>query len=327
MILLLGLIVATPRPAIFIFGFVAVALIYALFDQSRWQPWFYQYLFMLLAIGLFPANRRDDARLHTCRLIVVSIYFWSGIQKINPGFIHETFGWMLDPMMRFLPVSVRNLAFAPPVTESAIGIGLLIRKFRNMAVVMAVAMHVFILASIGPLGHNSNLVVWPWNLAMCSLVILLFWQTPEAGIRDVLWGRKLGFHRPVLLLFGILPALSLVDLWDSYLSFALYSGNQRMATIYMADSVADKMPGELQELIEVNDSKVDTLDVEEWSYSELNVPPYAEMRIYKNVGKRVCALAGNSPRMVMSVEGKRRWFRRRRMVLFTCASLAGVVER
>ena len=131
----------------------------------------------------------------------------------------------------------------------------------------------------------------------------------------------------MLLLFGILPALSLVDLWDSYLSFALYSGNQRMATIYMADSVADKMPGELQELIEVNDSKVDTLDVEEWSYSELNVPPYAEMRIYKNVGKRVCALAGNSPRMVMSVEGKRRWFRRRRMVLFTCASLAGVVER
>ncbi len=320
MILLLVLTVAAPRPEIFIFGFVALALIYACFDQSRWQPWFYQYVFMLFAIGLFPADR-SNAALDSCRLIVACIYFWSGIQKINPGFIHETFGWMVGPMASFLP------ALAAPLIESAIGIGLLTRPFRNAAVGMAVAMHVFILASIGPLGHNLNRVVWPWNLAMCSLVILLFWRTPEVGMRDVLWGRKRRFQKLVLVLFGIMPALSLVDLWDSYLSFALYSGNQRKAIIYMADPVAGQMPDALQELIAENDSKVDTLNVDDWSYGELNVPPYPEMRIYRNVGRRVCGYAGNSPLLVMMVEGKRSWFHRRARTVYSCDTLAGMVER
>jgi hypothetical protein len=316
MILLLALIVVTRRAALLIFAFVGLALIYALFDQSRWQPWFYQYLFMLIAI-----RKNDGAAIHTCRLIVACIYFWSGVQKINPGFIYHTFGWMVDPMAHFLP-TYHGLAFAAPLTEAAIGIGLLTRRFRNTAVGLAVAMHIFILLSIGPWGHNLNRVVWPWNLAMCSLVILLFWRTPDVRIQDVFWGRRLVFQKVVLLLFGILPALSLVGLWDSYLSFALYSGNQRQATIYMADSVAGEMPDELQEVIDENASKVDTLDVADWSYSALNVPPYAEMRIYRNVGKRVCSLAGNSPQMVMVVMGKRSWFQRRQMTVYTCADLA-----
>jgi hypothetical protein len=251
---------------------------------------------------------------------VVCIYFWSGISKINPGFVHETFGWMVGPAVHFLPAE-HSLGFAAPLIESAIGIGLLTRRFRNLAVGLAVAMHILILAAIGPWGHNLNRVVWPWNLAMCALVILLFWRTPGVQIHDVLWGKPL-FQKVALLLFGILPALSLADLWDSYLSFALYSGNQRQATIYMADSVAGQLPDELQEAIDEHESKVDTLDVREWSYSELNVPPYPETRIYRNVGKRVCSLAGNSPRIVMVVTGKRSWFRRRQMTLYTCADLA-----
>jgi uncharacterized membrane protein YphA (DoxX/SURF4 family) len=313
MVLLLGFIVATRDASVFVYGLVGVALVCALFDQSRWQPWFYQYLFMLVAV-----RKNDEAALTTCRLIVVCIYFWSGIQKINPGFVYETFGWMVGPVAHFLP----GLGFVAALTESAIGVGLLVPRFRRIAVVMAVAMHVFILASIGPFGHNLNRVVWPWNVAMCALVILLFWRTPDVRVRDVVWGRKRVLQRVVLLLFGILPALSLVDRWDSYLSFSLYSGNQRQATIYMADPVAGALPGELQEVIDENTSKVDTLDVREWSYSELNVPPYPEVRVYRNVGKRVCDLAGNSPRMIMVVTGKRNWFRRQQMTVYTCADLA-----
>ena len=74
-------------------------------------------------------------------------------------------------------------------------------------------------------------------------------------------------------------------------------------------------------------SKVDTLAIEEWSYNELNVPPYAELRVFRNVGRRVCSDAGNSPLMVMVVEGRRQWFRRREMMMFTPARCDRVVER
>jgi hypothetical protein len=46
------------------------------------------------------------------------------------------------------------------------------------------------------------------------------------------------------------------------------------------------------------------------------------MRIYRNVGKRVCSLAGNSPQVVMVVTGKRSWFQRRPITVYTCADLA-----
>ena len=70
-----------------------------------------------------------------------------------------------------------------------------------------------------------------------------------------------------------------------------------------------------------SDSEVDTLDLEEWSYEELNVPAYPEMRVFRNVGKRVCSLAGNPALMALIVEGKWTWFRQRRMSAYTCAML------
>ncbi len=310
MLLLLVWIAVTMRPATPIAAFVALAAACALLDQQRWQPWFYQYLFMLIAISLNQQN--------ACRLIIVSIYFWSGLQKINPGFAYETFPWMIQPFIRSMPP---GLALAAPLTELAIAIGLLTRRFRNAAVFAAVAMHAFILACIGPLGHKSNSVVWPWNLAMGTLVVLLFRRTPDIGVRDLLRGKA--FQRIVLLLFAILPALSFVDLWDSYLSFALYSGNQRKATIYMADSVAGKLPEAVQEVVGIYESEfeVDTLDIEDWSYAELNVPPYAEMRVLKSIGRSVCNEVGNAPQMVLMIEGRQQWWRRRKLQTYTCAVL------
>jgi hypothetical protein len=55
---LLAFIAVAKNPAKLIATFVFLAFVWALFDQSRWQPWFYQYLFMLSALGLcFPTGR------------------------------------------------------------------------------------------------------------------------------------------------------------------------------------------------------------------------------------------------------------------------------
>jgi hypothetical protein len=61
---------------------------------------------------------------------------------------------------------------------------------------------------------------------------------------------------------------------------------------------------------------VDELDLFEWSFGELNVPPYAEVRVFKKVGRRVCAPAGNPKEMVLVV------LAHRRQKAYDCAALS-----
>ncbi len=330
LLLLLAWIVVAARPAKSIGAFVVLAAAYALYDQSRWQPWFFQYLFMLAALGLLYSDPNDsrlrDSALDSCRWILAGIYFWSGIHKLNSAFVQDTFPLMVEPLVRWMPEIARgwlnSLGFVAPVFEAAIGIGLITRTFRRSAVVAAVAMHAFILASIGPLAHNWDRVIWPWNIAMAWSVVLLFREERESALASGLWRGKPVFQKLVVVLFGIAPVLSFLNLWDAYPSFSLYSGNNNSATIYMADAVADKLPEKIQEQITVNDSKVDELDIFEWSFAELQVPPYAEIRVFRNIAKQVCAAAGNPREMALVERTKATWFRRRRLLVNDCESLS-----
>ncbi|HEX4593383.1 MAG TPA: hypothetical protein VH157_03865 [Bryobacteraceae bacterium] len=202
---LIGLFIAAavvPRRGILIAVFVLLGAI-AVQDQSRWQPWFYQYVLMLGALAL-AGTKRDRAALNTCCLIVAATYIWSGLSKVNPVFVDKTFPWLVQPFMGWVPAGaqgfVRSLALAAPAFELAAGIGLLIRRFRFLALFSAIAMHVFVLAALGPLGRNSNPVVWPWNLAMIAFLLILFFiRTDHPGAREIIWERGFPFQKIVLL--------------------------------------------------------------------------------------------------------------------------------
>jgi hypothetical protein len=264
----------TPRP---IPVFAVLAAVLALCDQSRLQPWFYQYTFLLLGVAFAAPN--------ACRLIVATVYFWSGIQKINPGFVNDVFPWMLEPFIKNQSV-VHPLAVAAPFIEAAIGLALLHKATRNAAVIAALAMHAFILLSIGPFGQNSNAVVWPWNLAMAAAVWILFWKSDATVLKYEGW-----FQIVALLLFAIAPLLSFFGYWDHYLSAAMYSSNRNVAMIYFSDKQFERFPGGVQEYARVETPEIDSIDVNEWSAGELNVPPYPEERVYKNIARHLCEYA------------------------------------
>ena len=84
----------------------------------------------------------------------------------------------------------------------------------------------------------------------------------------------------------------------------------------MADSVADRLPSTTQDFITVNDSGVDELDLFEWSFGEMNVPPYAELRVFMKVGRGVCQAAGNPKEMALIVQ------EHRRQRAYDCAALS-----
>jgi hypothetical protein len=292
---LLPVISFLPRSRKIVLIFVCLGALLSLWDQTRWQPWFYQYLFMLAAIGLLAWNEKgagsNRAALNACRLIVTSIYLWSGVQKLNITFVRKT--W--PDLAAFLPSSWQAavahfpsyLILIIPLVEIFVGLGLLTRRFRNGAVLLAVATHMAILLLL--VASGENVVVWPWNVAMMVFVGILFWRDKETTARRIVAGKK-AFQVLVLILFGVLPSLSFAGLWDSYLSSALYSGNTYQTALYLGPTALARLPGEIHPHV-WQKTEPFFLDINRWAYAELRVPVYPEPRVFRRVAKRICKYA------------------------------------
>lgn len=290
-------------------------------DQSRLQPWCYQYAFMLGGACLSSEKglAKGEAWLNTCRLIIAAIYFWSGAQKLNPYFASTTFLYLAGPLGVHFPALAVMAGLAAPFIEMAGGVGLLTRRFRTHAIVTLIAMHTFILLAIGPLGHNFNTVVWPWNLAMIAFLLLLY-RGSDVSCREILWGRG-WFHRIVFALFAVAPALSFFNLWDSYLSAALYSGNKSQGAIYMTVAVADHLPDVVDQDVSEEADDLDKVLVNDWSFDELNAPAYPEMRVYKSAARRLCDFAAKPTDVRLEVLGKSVLANGKGREVFSCAEL------
>jgi len=329
---LLGAILFAPKPRRLIFAALALAALLALFDQTRWQPWFYQYGFMLATLASF-SWRADDADksqavFNTCRLIVASIYFYSGLQKLNPVFTAGAYPWMIEPIARHFPLPLQHvvlpLGLAVPFLEMGIGFGLLTSSLRKAAIVLAVLMLAFVALTLGPFGHNENSVVWPWNVSMVAFVFILFWRTEPFSVFDVLRVPKHPFHKVVFLLFAVMPAFSFFNLWDSYLSSSLYSGNTNFAMIDISDAVKHKLPADVQGFAVASGANRNDLKFFPWSFGELNVPPYPETRVFKAIARELCKYAEKDTDVILTVQGKRTWFNADSPSRYDCADLTTV---
>jgi hypothetical protein len=299
----------SARPRKFVVAFLAAAGLLCLWDQSRCQPWFFQYYFMLAALCF--ARRVDDGRpddsaaLDACRLIVAATYFWGGVQKINYSFGAEMTPALLGPYLGHLPRAFGVLpavtAVAAPLVEVCAGAGLLMRRTRRAARLLALATNAAALALLVPAG--ANVVVWPWNAAMAAFVIVLFRRDENSSWRAILIGSGSAARVALLLLFGVMPLLSLFNLWDSYLSAALYSGNTSRAGVYVSDSMKGRLPARAQENVRRIGDK-NFLSLLRWSDAEFNVPPYPEPRVYFKLARRVCARAESASDATLLIEGR-----------------------
>lgn len=281
------------RPGLVVF--LAGAVVLALGDQNRWQPWFYLYG-VLLALTLLP----EASGLAGMRLVVSAVYVWSGVQKCNGGFFAEVVPFFLQPMEGWLwagLVPVAKVALlVTPVVEVGIGVGLWVPRLRRAAVVMAVVVHGVALLVLGPLGHKHNLVVWPWNVAMGLLVVMLF---PAVRVGENWRELRRSYAGMVGVgLVVVLPGLSFVGLWDSYLSFSLYSGNLSKGDMFVSTALAERLPPPVQKMLNPMGAGYDVerqgpwvVNYQGWSVVELGVPPVPEPRVYRALARYVASFA------------------------------------
>ncbi|GLR86458.1 hypothetical protein [Bradyrhizobium iriomotense] len=314
---LAGLAVLAPRVRWSIAGFLAIVAAFCLADQTRWQPWVFQYSFLLAILALGQSHNADPAEdqrtLNVARLVIAFTYVFSGLQKINLNFMENDFPWIVTPITGLLPSLGSILdafGFAVPFIQVAFGAGLLTRRFRRVSLVAAVAMHVFILAMFGPLGLNWNNVVWPWTATMAVFDVLLFSGEADFAWRDVVWNVRDFRHGAAVALFAVLPALSFFNLWDSYLSSALYSGNLTEAQIYLSDLGAASTPSSVRSHLVHTSDNTNVLNLQRWAIEDLNVTPYAETRVFKAVARGLCGTLRDRNQLVLVVKEQRMFFSR-----------------
>ena len=320
-------ILVSAKPQKFVFSFLGVMVVFCVLDQTRWQPWVYQFGFLLATLGLFSWDSDDIAgrkrTLNIARLIVASTYVFSGLQKLNLNFINSDFPWIVEPLTNVLPAArapLYALGIAAPFIQVGFGIGLLTRRYRRLSLILAVSMHAFILAMFGPFGHNWNNVVWPWTAAMAVLDLLLFTGDQDFAMREVFWTKRSPYHLLVLVLFAVLPVLSFFNLWDSFLSSALYSGNLTEATIYASDEGKDSLPASIRAHLIHTAPDTNVMNIQLLAIEDLNVTPYPETRVYKIIAKAVCERSQYPADFVLLVH-EQRMFRSMPETGFRCWSL------
>jgi hypothetical protein len=200
---------------------------------------------------------------------------------------------------------------ASPFLETSIGVLVWIPWCRRWGIGLAIAFHGAVLFFLGPLGHNFNVVVWPWNVAMVALVWSLFSPTTPQEAILALRNSRLAFA--VVLLVCIMPALSFAGWCDGNLSFNYYSGNGTIASIYMTEAFRDRLPTELQAFTRPNtDMHIPEaegpyqFDQTAWGLAVMRTPPIPEPRSYKALVRylvRKFPAAEDDVRMVLVPKG------------------------
>lgn len=132
-----------------------------------------------------------------------------------------------------------GIGWLVPLVEVSIAVGLVVSRTRRAAVATAVAMHASIVVLLVATGENS--VVWPWNVALGVLTVVLFRGTAERGAQ-LTRGDRTVRHRAIVVAAGVMPILSLAGLWDAYLSGALYSGNTIQAVVLVSPETMRQLP-------------------------------------------------------------------------------------
>ena len=209
---------------------VLIALLCGL-DELRLQPW--AWLLFLCGLLFFEARRRDGRSgdvffAHHLRVILVGLYLWAALHKLNAGFFEKTAPFFLAPFGFNEPSAWLTGLFGALIIASEAGLAVLLARsggYDRYALRLGITVHLVVLGILGPSGQNYDPNVWTWNVSQAALLFLLLHKGgSRVGLVEILKTRA----RLTLSLAGLvllMPALHVVRVAPANISWALYAGN------------------------------------------------------------------------------------------------------
>ena len=186
--ILIGLaaVLLIPERCRWVWWLIAGSLIGSfLVDQHRLQPWAYQSSIYAM---VFASMDRATARRWLIPL-AASVYIYSAAGKFDYQFAHtvgqEFLAAVTDHLGGLFDDAVESrrvrLALMFPTVELIAGIGILFRQTRRAAAVALMAMHVGLLAILGPWNRDHSHGVLLWNVLLIAQAFLLLFQEPPTA--------------------------------------------------------------------------------------------------------------------------------------------------
>jgi hypothetical protein len=277
-----------------------------LVNQHRLQPWVYLAWWISLN-GLWvtgfaqgsPNGWQTAQRFW--RWLVISVYFFSAISKLDYTFLRTLGGLFLSTLWAMLP-GVEPMApdawpvawlMIFPLGELLLAGGLAVGRFPRTFVGLAVFMHLLLLLILGPWGLNQQPGVWIWNLFFIGQVGWLFWPMRETTpvSDDPSSHRSGGIGFALLYLPLGLPLLQPFGACDHWLAWELYAPRGSRVQIFLAAPLVEPA-SEWSEFLAPDSSPEHgwvwhELRIDQWSLRQLHAPLYPEDRFQLGVALSV----------------------------------------
>ena len=286
------------RRGVLLIGLVPLAVL-LMGDQHRFHPWIYQYVLMALAIGGMPGGRSSG----TCRLLLIALYVHSGISKLDATFVREIGAVFLERAAS--PLGLEPMAWPGPARASAIlampafellvGLGLLWRGSRTLALAGAVLMHATLIGILGPWGLDQSTIVVVWNASLLIEGLVLFARTGDRRLGE--FGPMTPRTAPLLAVFGlaiVLPFSERWGYWDTWPSFALYASHAERVHVMLHKDGIERYPEAIRRHLEPPKAGDPwrRLNLTSWSRSERGTPPYSQARAAVGVAEAIAVIPG-----------------------------------
>lgn len=255
-------------------------------DQHRLQPWAWQFFLLLLLIAL-----ADD---HTIwrgwTWLVISIYFWSAVSKLDYSFCHDQGPALIGGLKQALGLRGIPNRWTESIDSAAalclaigeLGVALLLAfaRTRRFGLWGGTLMHVGLLVALGPFGLRHSNGVLLWNTFFIAQDWLLFCGCAKHHVGSEMTSdaRISPRHRIALALIGLFtlgPALELVGYCDHWLGWAVYSARSDQSEVMVNPDSDFQGP--------VNQSVDNRLLIGSWSLQQLAVPIYPQHRFHVGV--------------------------------------------
>ncbi len=268
-----------------------------LLDQHRLQPWAWQLLLFSICWTLADVGQVFNLPY---MLLTISIYFWSSVSKFDAGFFASHGQTLVEALFQSVRINAAGwpanvkwwLAFALPLGELLVTIGLCWPRTRRMALIAATALHVGLILALGPLGLGHRPGVLLWNIAFVGHDWLLFGRR-ASGVskvtRSVSEGERsadidsrpnalerspsLTLRVTFILIACVWPITERWGLCDHWLAWSVYSTQIERVGVTLTEEGAQRLPESARRLVVDGE-----LWLDRWSLNALDVPIYPQLR-------------------------------------------------